>query len=77
MMKHEFEKIAGYEVTNEDYNNIIEPMYMAITALEFEAICKGLELVRDQISDDPIGCRAMNMLARIEDLREGAANNEG
>lgn len=29
MMKHEFEEIAGYEVSLEDYNNIIEPMYMA------------------------------------------------
>lgn len=29
MMKHEFEEIAGYEVSFEDYNNIIEPMYMA------------------------------------------------
>lgn len=29
MMKHEFEALAGYEVTWEDYNNIIEPMYMA------------------------------------------------
>lgn len=29
MMKHEFEALAGYEVTFEDYNNIIEPMYMA------------------------------------------------
>lgn len=29
MMKQEFEKIAGYEVTDADYNNIIEPMYMA------------------------------------------------
>lgn len=29
MMKHEFEALAGYEVSNEDYNNIIEPMYMA------------------------------------------------
>lgn len=29
MMKHEFEAIAGYEVSAEDYNNIIEPMYMA------------------------------------------------
>lgn len=30
MMKHEFEAIAGYEVSWEDYNTIIEPMYMAI-----------------------------------------------
>ena len=29
MMKHEFESIAGYEVSTEDYDNIIEPMYMA------------------------------------------------
>lgn len=30
MMKHEFERLAGYEVSAEDYNNIIEPMYLAI-----------------------------------------------
>ena len=29
MMKHEFEALAGYEVTTETYDNIIEPMYMA------------------------------------------------
>lgn len=29
MMKQEFEKLAGYEVSAEDYNNIIEPMYSA------------------------------------------------
>lgn len=29
MMKHEFEKLAGYEVSIEDYVNIIDPMYMA------------------------------------------------
>ena len=29
MMKHEFEALAGYEVSFADYNNIIEPMYMA------------------------------------------------
>ncbi len=29
MMKHEFEALAGYEVSFEDYNQIIEPMYMA------------------------------------------------
>lgn len=30
MMKHEFEALAGYEVSDKDYNEIIEPMYMAI-----------------------------------------------
>jgi uncharacterized protein YlxW (UPF0749 family) len=29
MMKYEFEAIAGYEVSLEDYENVIEPMYMA------------------------------------------------
>lgn len=29
MMWKEFEEIAGYEVSFDDYNNIIEPMYMA------------------------------------------------
>lgn len=29
MMKHEFEALAGYEVSFDDYNSIIEPMYMA------------------------------------------------
>lgn len=29
MMKHEFEALAGYEVSVADYDNIIEPMYMA------------------------------------------------
>lgn len=29
MMKSEFENLAGYEVSFDDYNNIIEPMYMA------------------------------------------------
>lgn len=37
MMKSEFEALAGYEVSTEDYNNIIEPMYMAtnLTKSEF------------------------------------------
>ena len=30
MMWSEFEKIAGYEVSYEDYTNIIEPMYNAV-----------------------------------------------
>lgn len=30
MMKFEFEELAGYEVSNEDYDNIIEPMYMSV-----------------------------------------------
>ena len=29
MMQFELKNLAGYEVSTEDYNNIIEPMYMA------------------------------------------------
>lgn len=32
MLKTEFQKIAGYEVSDQDYYNIIEPMYYAINA---------------------------------------------
>lgn len=37
MTKQEFEKIAGYEVSVDDYEKIIEPMYMAcpLDKLEF------------------------------------------
>lgn len=37
MMKQEFEQIAGYEVSEEAYRTIIEPMYMAtnLTKQEF------------------------------------------
>ena len=30
MMKEEFEKLAGYEVSTDDYFDIIEPMYLAV-----------------------------------------------
>jgi len=38
MMQHEFEALAGYEVTFEDYNNIIEPMYMATNLSKAEFV---------------------------------------
>jgi len=45
MMKHEFERIAGYEVSDEDYSNIIEPMYMSVN-LDKEAFVKTLDKKR-------------------------------
>ena len=30
MMQYEFEELAGYKVSCDDYNKIIEPMYMAV-----------------------------------------------
>lgn len=45
MMKWEFEKIAGYDVTSEDFENIINPMYMA-TDLDKESFVKCLDRKR-------------------------------
>ena len=45
MMKHEFEAIAGYEVSEEDYRKIIEPMYMA-TDLSKEEFVKVINKKR-------------------------------
>ena len=45
MMKVEFENLAGYEVSNDDYNNIIEPMYMA-TNLSKEEFVKVIDKKR-------------------------------
>lgn len=38
MMQQEFEKLAGYEVSTSDYNNIIEPMYMAVNMSKQEFV---------------------------------------
>ena len=45
MMKHEFEALAGYEVSVADYDNIIEPMYMA-TELSKEDFVKVISKER-------------------------------
>lgn len=45
MMWEEFEKIAGYEVSYEDYANVIEPMYMA-TNLSKQDFVKCLDKKR-------------------------------
>ena len=40
MMKEEFERIAGYEVSYYDYKNIIEPMYLATNLNKSEFVKK-------------------------------------
>lgn len=45
MMKHEFEALAGYEVSFEDYNRVIEPMYTA-TELSKEDFVKCIDRKR-------------------------------
>lgn len=38
MMKHEFEEIAGYEVSDDTYNKVIEPMYMATYMSKYDFV---------------------------------------
>ena len=38
MMYEEFVKIAGYKVSYEDYDNIIEPMYMSIEVSKYDFV---------------------------------------
>ena len=62
MMKHEFERLAGYEVSAEDYNKIIEPMYMA-TDLSKEEFAKVVSKSRF----------ALKPLSRIERMMKKIA----
>ena len=46
MMQKEFEQIAGYEVAMEDYDNYIEPMYMALPNVSKEDFVKMIDKKR-------------------------------
>lgn len=63
MMKHEFEQIAGYEVTMEDYNKIIEPMYMA-TNLSKEEFVKVIDKKRFALPTKEQMVREMRKIAK-------------
>ena len=52
MMRHEFEEIAGYKVSAEDYNNIIEPMYYAANLSKHEFV-KTLNKKRFELVEEP------------------------
>lgn len=53
MLKQEFEKLAGYEVSVEDYEKIIEPMYYA-TDMSKKAFIKTLNRKRFEVKRKPI-----------------------
>ena len=63
MMKYEFEQLAGYEVTDKDYNEIIEPMYMA-TNLTKQDFIKTLDRKRFAIKSLKEIEREMKKIAR-------------
>lgn len=63
MMKHEFEALAGYEVSWEDYNNIIEPMYTA-TNLTKQEFVKTISKKRFALKPLKIYIKEMKALAQ-------------
>ena len=67
MMKHEFEAIAGYEVSEEDYRKIIEPMYMA-TDLSKEEFVKVINKKRFAIkSKKELVCEMKKIAKHLKD----------
>jgi len=63
MMKHEFEELAGYEVSWSDYQNIIEPMYMA-TNLTKQEFVKVIDKKRFALPTKAQIIREMKALAK-------------
>ena len=75
MMWEEFERLAGYEVTYDDYTNIIEPMYMA-TNLNKQEFIATLDRKRfDRVARERAEKAAM-VKAMREIATERAANCE-
>lgn len=67
MMKQEFEELAGYEVSWEDYSKIIEPMYMAV-GLSKQDFIKTLDRKRFALPTKKEMVRKMKKIA--EHLKE-------
>ena len=62
MMHNEFEKIAGYEVSYDDYKNIIEPMYMATNLDKYEFV-KTLDRKRFDL-----GAKKRNLIKEMKKI---------
>lgn len=67
MMKQEFEALAGYEVSMDDYNKIIEPMYMA-TSLTKEEFVKTINKKRFALK--PLKTMIKEMKALAEEIEK-------
>lgn len=71
MMKDEFEKLAGYEVSSDDYYNIIEKMYMA-SNLDKAEFVKTLNKKRFALK--PLKAYIKEMKAIAEDRKENCTH---
>ena len=68
MMKSEFEALAGYEVSYEDYTNIIEPMYMALPDVSKAEFVKMIDKKRFALK--PVKAIVKEMKRAAESLKE-------
>lgn len=71
MMKFEFEKLAGYEVSTSDYIKIIEPMYMA-SSLSKEEFVKTISKKRFALK--PIKSYIKEMKKLASELKESCTH---
>lgn len=70
MMQHEFEERAGITVTAEDYNNIIEPMYMALKLSKDDFVkVVNLKFFKDRVPRKPKDMRRMLVRNKMFDRR--------
>ena len=66
MMKHEFEELAKIRVTSADYDNIIEPMYMATNLSKADFIkTLNLKFFASRVPAEPKNIKKMKVRNRI------------
>lgn len=76
MMKYEFEQLVGYEVSTEDYNNIIEPMYMA-SNLDKSEFVKTINKKRFALKERKQYIKEMKAIAKhLYDISEHGVDYE-
>lgn len=68
MMKQEFEALAGYEVSLDDYSKIIEPMYMA-TNLTKQEFVKTINKKRFALKPLKAYIKEMKQIAAVIEAR--------
>jgi hypothetical protein len=69
MMQSEFERLAGYKVSAEDYSNVIEPMYMA-TSISKQEFAKMLDRKRFEVKEEK------QKLIKVKELKKRVENGK-
>jgi hypothetical protein len=71
MMYQEFMEIAGYEVSVEDYDNIIEPMYAALPNVTKQEFVKMIDKKRFAL---PTRKQIINQMKRLLNICKKLVN---